>query len=386
LSSQWGPDRRVVITGMGAVTTLGADLASTLAALRRGESARPDRLAAADPAEVAAITRVPDFDVRRHFPAPKALKVCDRRTRLAVAAAEMALADAGFATATERAEFGVVLGTSSSDPGIEDLAAPLASDPDERSASDVAFFAERILNRLHPLWLVVQLPNMTSAHVAIQFGLQGPNSTVMTDWVAGMQAIGEAFLWIKNGEAEVVLAGGADVGTTQLTQICYRQQGLFAGGDSGSPPLAEGAAVLVLEEREHARRRGAPIHGEVRGYGSAAGSDGVEPMSRLVTQTLAAAGWETRSVGVWTSTGAVSRESRSAEQRAAAISGIDPAAVWFDPAERLGHALAAQGPIAATLALATYREPSARLWCGGSGLLGQTAGLALTTSSEDPLS
>jgi 3-oxoacyl-[acyl-carrier-protein] synthase II len=464
--------RRVVVTGVGAVTALGADLASTVRALARGETAGG---AALPPA-------VPDLDVRRHFRTPKALKVCDRRTRLAVAAAAMALADAGLADGAEQPDFGVVLGTSGSDPGAEELSEALAGDAGERSASDIPFFAERILSRLHPLWLVVQLPNMTSAHVAIQFGLQGPNSTVMTDWVAGTQAIGEGYLWVQQGEADVVLAGGADVGTTLLSQVSYRQCGLFAGPAGAAPPLAEGAAVLVLEERERARRRGAAILGEIVGYASAAqltadpdeasgaaayearaptevagaadtaeaagsaegcaatedhvvSADGAAPaddvafaatqpaghgaprrpaslrrpavpragvnesdaaapsgtvsppadsaLARAASQALAAAGWESGSVAWLISGGAASVARRGLEQSALASIGCALGG-WFDPAARLGHALAAQGPIA--IALALFRGdgaalhgpgPGARLLCTGRGLLGQAAGLAI---------
>ena len=290
--------RRVVITGLGAVTALGADLARSAAAWRRGGAATTTGLAPAAPGEQPRITTVPDFDPGGHFTAPKALKLCDRRTRLAVAAAAMALADAGLAAtggAADGREIGVVLGTSSSDPGVEDLARPLGSFGPlapvaeisqplgplaalpaladiaaERAAHDVSFFAERILARLHPLWLLVQLPNMASAHVAIQLGLQGPNSTIMTDWSAGAQAIGEGYRWVQQGEAEAVLAGGADTGATQLAQISYRQSGLFAGrGAAHEPALAEGAAVLVLEERNHALARGATIYGEIAGYAAA---------------------------------------------------------------------------------------------------------------------
>ncbi len=413
--------RRVVVTGVGAVTALGVDLASTLRALARGETAAgvasspaaiPGIAGMAGTAGMAAAgdgaapaTTVPELDVRRYFRTPKAIKVCDRRTRLAVAAAAMALADAGLGDGAEQPDFGVVLGTSGSDPCPQDLADALAGDAAERSAGDIPFFAERILTRLHPLWLVVQLPNMTSAHVAIQFGLQGPNSTVMTDWVAGIQAIGEGCLWIQQGEADVVLAGGADVGTTALNQASYRQRGLFAGPAGAAPPLAEGAAVLVLEERERALRRGAPVLGEILGYSSLAEMAEITEMAeiaapdtppparsalaRAACRALAAAGWDSGSVAWLISGGAASAARHGLERRALASIGcaLDG---WFDPAARLGHALAAQGPIA--IALALYRgdrddagdiaarrgaAPGARMLCSGRGLMGQAAGLAI---------
>ena len=74
---------------------------------------------------------------------------------------------------------------------------------------DVAAFGRDVLSGLNPLWLLVNLPNMVSAHISIQFDLQGPNSTVMTDWIAGIQALGEGAAWIEQNEADVVVCGGA---------------------------------------------------------------------------------------------------------------------------------------------------------------------------------
>lgn len=419
--------RRVVITGLGAVTTLGADLERSVAALRRGASAPTTALAAAAPDEGPRIATVPDFAPAVHFSAPKAVKLCDRRTRLAVAAAAMALADAGLAAnggAPEGCDIGVVLGTSSSDPGVEDLARPfaplgaLANVPPERAAHDVTFFAERILGRLHPLWLLVQLPNMASAHVAIQLGLQGPNSTIMTDWAAGAQAIGEAYRWIQQGEAAAVLAGGADTGATQLAQISYRQCGLFTGrGAPDEPPLAEGAAVLVLEERRHALARGATLHGEIVGYAAAndpndpadpngpndpndpngpaasaarpaiesrasgpTGAPGQSGLARALRQALAEAGWESTSVACLVAGGAASQAHRQTEEDALRALGCVPTACRFDPALRLGHALAAQAPIVLSLALALPID-GARLLCGAAGLMGQAVGLAIARTA-----
>jgi 3-oxoacyl-[acyl-carrier-protein] synthase II len=385
--------RRVVITGLGAVTTLGADLERSAAALRRGGAAPPTGLAPAAPGERPQIATVPDFEPGGHFSAPKALKLCDRRSRLAVAAASMALADAGLAAAggaPEGREIGVVLGTSSSDPLVEDLARPLAQlpgNPPERAAEDVSFFAERILARLHPLWLLVQLPNMASAHVAIQLGLQGPNSTIMTDWAAGAQAIGEAYRWVQNGEAEAVLAGGADTGATQLAQISYRQCGLFTGrGASHEPPLAEGAAVLVLEERCHALARGATVHGEIVGYAAAGephefAAPGAGGLARAMRQALGEAGWEPASIACLLPGGTASEGQRQAEEQDLLALGCAPPLCRFDPTPSLGHALAAQAPIALSLALA-LPVAGARLLCNSVGLLGQAVGLAIARTAH----
>jgi 3-oxoacyl-[acyl-carrier-protein] synthase II len=151
-----------------------------------------------------------DWDPRPSFRVPKALKLTDRPARFAVAAARMALVDARWDVDDDMRQesLAVVIGSSGSDLQARDLAHALGDDPSGETANDVPVFADRILNRLNPLWLLVSLPNMTSAHVAIQVQARGPNSTIMSDWTAGLQAIGEAVEWISAGEADAVLAGG----------------------------------------------------------------------------------------------------------------------------------------------------------------------------------
>jgi len=255
--------RRVVVTGLGAVTPLGATLAATRGALERGasyESTFDARgFASARSASVA------PFDERRFFRAPKALKLCDRRTRLAVAAAAMAFDDGGPAR-VDADRTGVVVGTSGSDLGAEELSRALGTDEPERAATDVPFFAERILSGLSPLWLLVHLPNMVSAHVAIQLEARGPNTTVMTGWAAGLQAVHEGAEQVREGAADVVLAGGADSALHPFAFAGLEQAGLL---QRGLVP-GEGAAMFRLEERSAALARGARIHGEI-----ASGASGV---------------------------------------------------------------------------------------------------------------
>jgi 3-oxoacyl-[acyl-carrier-protein] synthase II len=382
--------RRVVITGLGAVTTLGADLLSSAAAFRQGASAPLAMLPSPQLGESTAIVRVPDADPRPHFRVPKALKLCDRRTRLAVSAAAMAMSASGLDAAREPAAIGVVLGTSSSDPRPEELARPFADAQGEAAVDDPRQFAERILARLHPLWLLVELPNMASAHVAIQLGLEGPNSTVMTDWAAGAQALGEGFRWVQAGEAVAVLAGGADVGADALTVLSYRQCGLFADGEptASAPALGEGAAVLMLEEREHALARGARVHGEIVGYGAAAetgpASSGIGRALRLA---LEEAGWAPSEVDCLVPGGVASAAQRRREKLALVELGCRPRRC-FDPTARTGHALAAQATIALSLALTLGlatdapppRERAPRLLCSALGLLDQAVGLAVTAA------
>jgi 3-oxoacyl-[acyl-carrier-protein] synthase II len=132
-----------------------------------------------------------------------------------------------------------------------------------------------------PMWILKYLPNMVAAHISMAYNAQGPNSTITTACVAGTQAIGEAFRLIARGDADVMLAGGADSRIDPLMLLAYTALGALSRSEREpsevSRPfdrrrdgfvLGEGAGVLVLEDAEHARRRGATIYAEIKGFGS----------------------------------------------------------------------------------------------------------------------
>lgn len=262
--------RRAVVTGLGLVTPLGPSLGATRSALAEGRSAiAPATLFDASPFASALAGEVRDLDARTRFRIPKALKLCDRRTRFAVCAAAMALEDAGFPAGAGDG-LGVAVGTSGSDLGAEELSTALARAEDPAlAARDTAAFGEAALAGLNPLWLLVHLPNMASAHVAIQLEARGPNTTVMTGWAAGLSAIVEGAAWIVEGRAVAVLAGGADSAVHPFAFAAFEQEGLLSGPSPLVP--AEGAAVVLLEEWEAALARGARILGEVGAHALSAG-------------------------------------------------------------------------------------------------------------------
>ncbi len=253
---------RAVVTGLGLVTPLGPCLDSTFSALGEGRSAvGPATLFDASPFASSLAGEVKGLDARSHFRVPKALKLCDRRTRFAVCAAAMALAHSGFPSGPCTG-LGVAIGTSGSDLGAEELSGALSRADDPRHAAiDTAAFGESALAGLNPLWLLLHLPNMASAHVSIQLEARGPNTTVMTGWAAGLSAIIEGAAWIAEGSAVAVLAGGADSAVHPFAFAAFEQAGLFFGPSPLVP--GEGAAVVLLEEREAALARGARILGEV---------------------------------------------------------------------------------------------------------------------------
>lgn len=374
--------RRAAVTGAGLLTPAG-DALATLAALGRGESAlAPPTLLETSPFSVHEAGEVRGFDARPYFETPKALKLTDRRTRLGVAACAMAVADAGLPRGEGAlSDLGVVLGTSGSDLLVEDLSRALAPDPDRRAAVDVPFFAERVLSGLNPLWLLVVLPNLSSAHVGIQLGARGPNSTVMTDAAAGLSAVGEGASWIRTGEADVLLSGGVDTSLQPVAWADFEKAGLFAPDAAGARlGLGEGAAVLVLEERERALARGARVLGEVLGSSTSSPAGDESPgdaLRRAVRGALADAAVEPSSVGA-----AALDTLRPAPERPAleaalreALGGRPPSVL--DLAPSLGHSLAASGPTAAALLLSGLAPPGAVILVASLGLAGQAAALVL---------
>jgi 3-oxoacyl-[acyl-carrier-protein] synthase II len=390
-----GQVRQVAVTGMGMVTALGHSLRDTVTALAGNERAGgPTTRFDASGFRQSCSAEVVGLDPRPYFTTPKAIKLTDQAARLGVIAARQAIDDSGFPRDPGSLErLGVLIGSSGADLQPMDLARALAPDPEARSADDIPFFAGKILAGLNPLWLLVNLPNMISAHVAIQLGARGPNSTVMSDSVAGLQAIGEAWAWIRDGEASAVLAGGADTGVLPFAFGAYEQAGAFdqpeqAGSASGFIP-GEGAAVLMLEEREHALQRGAMILGEIVTYAStAAAVDDVAvqtggALTWTMTSALRAAGWapaEVRRLGV-VSLG-LPQHNALAHAAIEAVFGPAGEAV-FAPVHtaQLGHALGASGAIEAGLLLATEEEGT-QILCSALGYSGQAVTLALRTTRD----
>jgi 3-oxoacyl-[acyl-carrier-protein] synthase II len=360
--------RRVVATGSGAVTPFG-DLGQSIAAVRAGRSAlAPVRAFDASVFSESRGGECVEFDPRPWFRTPKTLKIADRRTQFAVAAAGMAFADSGL-EASMAEEMGVLIGTNAHDIQVGDVGRALGP-LREGDVCDIDYFGQRILRKLPPLWLLVNLPNMASAHVAIQLGAHGPNSTITTDWISGLQAIGEAAGWIGAGEADVVVAGGADCGILPLLYAALEEAGFFADGE---PPFVpgEGAAVFVLEERTHALARGARILGEVTGYASSSGEGALQrTMVRAMRERPSA------SIDLLCDAALFKGTYRQEEERAIRALFPEPP-VRFECNSLAGFAMAAAAPIA--LAVAIDSAPRQSMLISSLGAFGQAACLAVTT-------
>jgi 3-oxoacyl-[acyl-carrier-protein] synthase II len=259
--------RRVVVTGLGAVTPLGNDARATWDAALAGRSGI-DWIRSFDasdyPVRIAA--EVKDFDPTT-VASPKEVRKLDRNVLLALAAGTQAVSDAGLDGTYDPARVGILFGTAIGGfLGIMEQAEVLR---------------ERGPSRVTPTFIPSVLPDAASGQLAISLGYRGPNYAPVSACATGSHAVGEAAEVVRRGDADAVLAGGAEAAMHPLILAGFcAMRGLVAEEDH--PPRAsrpfdatragfvmgEGACVLVLEELEAARRRGATVYAEVLGYGA----------------------------------------------------------------------------------------------------------------------
>jgi 3-oxoacyl-[acyl-carrier-protein] synthase II len=367
------------------VTALGPSMGETWQAIREGASAvAPTTRFASNNGETPLAAEILGFDPRPHFRIPKALKLTDLKTRLAVAAAVMAVEDAGLGS-VDLDDLEVLVGCSSSDIQAEELARAIAGPDQERCAEDIRDFAHRVTGGMNPLWLLINLPNMTSAHVGIQLASTAPNRTLTNDWIAGTQALGEAFTAVRHGETSRAIAGGADTGVLPFYAGCYEQ---FVEGDQAFA-FGEGAAMMVLESEESVTSRGGRSLGEICAYSSRS-LPGADPsltgaLGSALENVLAETGWtgaEMDLVCCSVPHGVHNRQEQEALEGLSGPTSTPPSLCEFR--SQLGHCLAASGAIDAALALTQLRErgPGLRALCWSLGMLDQAAVLALRSAEE----
>lgn len=261
------PTRRIVVTGLGLVTPLGTGVEKTWKALCAGESGIR-RITRFDPAgyDAQIAGEVTDFDPAR-FIEKKEIKKMDTFIHYAVGAAQLAVEDAGLKVAPEEAtRVGVYIGS-----GIGGLGSI-------EHYHDV--LKEKGPGRVSPFFIPMTIINLASGQVAIRIGAKGPNSCAVTACATGNHCIGDAYRLIQRGDADVMVAGGAEAAVTPLgvagfaaaKALSFRNDEPTRASrpfdkDRDGFVLGEGAGVVVIEELEHARRRGARIYSEVIGYG-----------------------------------------------------------------------------------------------------------------------
>jgi 3-oxoacyl-[acyl-carrier-protein] synthase II len=259
--------RRVVVTGVGLVTPLGVGIENVWQSIINGESG------------IGPITR---FDITHHdtkfagevkgfkaeeYVSPKEVKRMDLFIQYALAATATAMADAGIDMDKEDAErVGVVVGTGLG--GLPTL---------ERYHT---VLLERGPGRISPFFIPMLIANEAPGHIAIQYGAKGPNLCIVTACATGSHCIGESLRIIQYGDADVIIAGGTEANLTPLTVGGFNaMKALSTRNDAprkASRPfdkdrdgfvVAEGSGIVILEELEHARKRGARIYAELVGYG-----------------------------------------------------------------------------------------------------------------------
>jgi 3-oxoacyl-[acyl-carrier-protein] synthase II len=276
--------RRVVVTGMGCITPLGTEVAAVWDALMQGASG-VDYTSIFDasrfPTRISAEVR--GWDVGQVGLDTEVWKLRGRHSKFAAGAAVKAVGDSGIQDAgVDPTRFGVYLGSGEGQQDFLCFARMMASAL-QGEAFDLALFTKAGLEWLHPTVEMEQEPNMPAGHLAAMFDAQGPNANCLTACAASSQAIGEAMELIRRGDADVMLSGGTHsmihpfgvTGFNLLTALSTnnehpREASRPFDRDRDGFVLGEGASMVVLEELEHARRRGAPIYGELTGYGSTA--------------------------------------------------------------------------------------------------------------------
>ncbi len=220
--------RRVVISGLGVVAPNGVGKEAFWSACCEGISGvGPIRSFDASRFPVRIAGEVVDFDVTPFLPTEhrKSAKIMSRSTKFAVGAAGLALRDAGFdGNWSDPSRIGVCMGTGVVPIDLPELAPALGY-----AMADGQFQPDRLgehgPSSVAPMWILKYLPNMVAAHISMACNAQGPNSTITTACVAGTQAIGEAFRLIARGDADVMLAGGADSRIDPLMLLAYSALG-----------------------------------------------------------------------------------------------------------------------------------------------------------------
>src|SRR6201997_2370567 len=256
-------DRRVVITGLGAVTPLGNDVETLWSNLKNGASG----IRAIDAFDTTGYDcriggQVRDFDPKPFFKNPKDIRRTDRFTQLAMAAAKMALQDSGIDVANlkQRDRFGVIVST-----GIGGL---------KTLQDQLRILLTRGPGRNSPFTIPMLIGNMASGVISMEFDLRGPNFCIVTACATSNNAIGESWRIIKFGDADVFLAGGAEACIVEIGMAGFSaMKGLSTRNDERDRDgfvMSEGAGVVVVEELEHAKARGAKIYCELTGYGLSA--------------------------------------------------------------------------------------------------------------------
>ncbi|MEX0746474.1 MAG: beta-ketoacyl-[acyl-carrier-protein] synthase II, partial [Rhodothermales bacterium] len=264
--------RRVVVTGMGALTPLGLSVDSFWEAMLRGESgAAPITHFETETFDTKFACEVKEFDPNEYID-KKAARRMDRFCQFAVVVAQQAVKDAGLdgdLSQEQKDRIGVIFGS-----GIGGL---------QTFQEQTTEYVHHGPRRISPFFIPMMIPDIASGHISMQFGFRGPNYCIVSACATGNNNIGDAFMLIERGQADAILTGGSEASITPLGVGGFNSlKALSTRNDDperASRPfdatrdgfvLGEGGGALVLEELEHAKTRGARIYAEIIGVGMSA--------------------------------------------------------------------------------------------------------------------
>jgi 3-oxoacyl-[acyl-carrier-protein] synthase II len=357
--------RRVVVTGLGAVTPVGVGAKAYWDAITAGRSGvGPLTLVDPEPVPSKVAAECRDFDPAASL-GPKEAKRLDRSVQFALTSAREAWEDARIDGAVDKDETGVVFAT-----GIGGISSLLAS--------------EKVLhtkgpNRVSPFTVPQLMPNAAAGQIAMKLGLRGPNFCTTTACAASNHAIGLAFQAIRQGEAVAMIAGGSEAAFVDIALVAFAQMTALATKFNDRPEeasrpfdalrngfvMGEGAGALILEERDHALRRGAPVHAELIGFGQSADAFHITAPSEdgsgaalAMTRALRSAGLEPEAVGYINAHGTSTPTGDASETRAIRLA-------FGDHADRLavsstksmiGHLFGAAGAVEGVATVLAVRE------------------------------
>ncbi len=311
---------RVVITGIGLITPLGHNVPDTWAAILAGKSGLgPFTIIEKGEHTSGAVCEVKNFDADEHMDKRLARRR-DRYQQLATIAANEAMAQAQLPiTDANRERIGVIMGTGVG--GIRTL------------VEQEHIVLEKGLRRVSPFAITMIMPNGASGMLAIDYGIQGPTTTITTACAAGNDAIGHAFRAIQSGDVDAVLTGGSESIITDVAVAGFERAGATSGASECSPRpfdknrdglvVGEGAGMLVLERLDHAQARGAAILAEIVGYGQTtdayhitAPAEGGAGAARAIRKALADANLQPTAVDYISAHGTATQLNDSSETAA----------------------------------------------------------------------
>lgn len=358
-------DRRVVVTGLGVITPLGHELDTFWKNLISGQCGI-DKITSFDatPFDTQIAGEVKSFDMAPAFPTPKEVRRTDRYSQFGVYAGHQALLDSGLDLAKENCdEIGVIIGS-----GIGGL---------QTTSEQLKVLFERGPDRLSPFMIPMLISNMASGLFSMYKNLRGPNFATCSACATANHAIGEAWRTVKMGDAQIMFAGGAEAtvvpigigGFCAMRALSTRNDDPQHASrpfdkDRDGFVMGEGAGVVVLEELEHAQRRGAKIYCELAGYGNTADahhltapSPGGEGAARCMKMALRSGGLNTNDISYINAHGTSTPQGDIAETQAVkAVFGEQVKKIAVSSTKgATGHMLGAAGAVEMSVcALAIY--------------------------------